>query len=40
MTIIVDVDLNQLKDLHYNGSVRTMSDRRKDLYQLKLINNN
>lgn len=36
MTLIVDVDLNLLKDLHYNGSVRTMSDRRKDLYELKL----
>lgn len=36
MTIIVDVDLNLLKDLHYNGSVRTMTDRRKDLYELKL----
>ncbi|HTO15496.1 MAG TPA: bifunctional GNAT family N-acetyltransferase/carbon-nitrogen hydrolase family protein [Edaphocola sp.] len=37
MTLIVDVDLNLLKDLHYNGSVRTMADRRKDLYELKLI---
>lgn len=36
MTLIVDVDLNLLKDLHYNGSVRTMTDRRKDLYELKL----
>ena len=36
MTIIVDVDLNLLKDLHYNGSVRTMTDRRKDLYELKI----
>lgn len=36
MTIIADVDLMLLKDLHYNGSVRTMSDRRKDLYEVRL----
>ncbi len=36
MTLIVDVDLNLLKDLHHNGSVRTMSDRRKDLYEITL----
>lgn len=36
MTIIADVDLMLLKDLHYNGSVRTMTDRRKDLYEVKL----
>ncbi len=35
MTLIVDVDLNLLKDLHYHGAVRTMSDRRKDLYDVK-----
>lgn len=35
MTLIVDVDINLLKELHQNGSVRTMKDRRKDLYQLK-----
>ena len=34
MTLIVDVDLNLLKDLHYNGAVRTMTDRRKDLYEV------
>ncbi|WP_018674508.1 bifunctional GNAT family N-acetyltransferase/carbon-nitrogen hydrolase family protein [Riemerella columbina] len=32
MTLIVDVDLNLLKDLHHNGAVKTLSDRRKDLY--------
>ncbi len=32
MTLIVDVDLNLLKELHHYGAVRTMSDRRKDLY--------
>jgi hypothetical protein len=29
MTLIVDVDLNLLKDLHYNGSVQVLKDRRK-----------
>ena len=36
MTLIVDVDLNLLKELHHNGAVRTMSDRRKDLYHVGL----
>lgn len=36
MTLIVDVDLNLLKDLHHNGSVQVMSDRRKDLYETYL----
>lgn len=40
MTLIVDVDLNLLKDLHYNGAVRTMSDRRKDLYEVKDLKEN
>ncbi|PZU82976.1 MAG: carbon-nitrogen hydrolase [Chryseobacterium sp.] len=40
MTIIVDVDLNLLKELHYNGSVKTMSDRRQDLYDVILRNQN
>jgi len=35
MTLIVDVDINLLKELHEHGSVRTMKDRRHDLYQLK-----
>ena len=35
MTLIVDVDLNLLKDLHHNGTVRTMLDRRSDLYEIK-----
>ncbi|MEO8210793.1 MAG: bifunctional GNAT family N-acetyltransferase/carbon-nitrogen hydrolase family protein [bacterium] len=34
MTLIVDVDLDLIKDLHYHGSVRTLADRRKDLYTL------
>ncbi|TVQ81268.1 MAG: carbon-nitrogen hydrolase, partial [Flavobacteriales bacterium] len=37
MTLIVDVDLDSLKELHAGGSVRTMLDRRNDLYQLKEI---
>lgn len=38
MTLIVDVDLNLLKDLHYNGAVQTMTDRRKDLYEINDLN--
>jgi predicted amidohydrolase/GNAT superfamily N-acetyltransferase len=34
MTLIVDVDLNLLKELHTHGSVRTLKDRRKDLYEI------
>jgi hypothetical protein len=34
MTLIVDVDINLLKELHEHGSV-TMKDRRHDLYSLK-----
>lgn len=37
MTLIVDVDLDLLKELHSYGSVRTMKDRRTDLYELKYI---
>lgn len=40
MTIIVDVDLNLLKELHYNGSVKTLTDRRQDLYDVILRNQN
>lgn len=36
MTLIVDVDLDALKELHTYGSVRILKDRRKDLYELKL----
>ncbi len=35
MTLIVDVDLNLLKELHEHGSVRIKKDRRLDLYSLK-----
>jgi predicted amidohydrolase/ribosomal protein S18 acetylase RimI-like enzyme len=34
MTLIVDVDLDDLKDLHNHGSVRNLQQRRKDLYSL------
>lgn len=37
MTLIVDVDINLLKELHEHGSVNTMKDRRHDLYQLKKL---
>ncbi|MCB1099171.1 MAG: bifunctional GNAT family N-acetyltransferase/carbon-nitrogen hydrolase family protein [Verrucomicrobiales bacterium] len=35
MTLIVDVDLDDLKDLHSHGSVRNLQQRRQDLYTLK-----
>lgn len=34
MTLIVDVDLNPLKDLHHFGSVQNIVDRRTDLYDI------
>lgn len=37
MTLIVDVDLNLLKELHEHGSVRTLKDRRTDLYEIKKL---
>lgn len=37
MTLIVDVDIDLLKELHVHGSVNTMNDRRNDLYQLKKL---
>lgn len=38
MLLIVDVDLDALKELHTHGSVHTMKDRRHDVYQLSLVN--
>jgi len=38
MTLIVDVDLKLLKELHHYGSVKTMRDRRTDLYEIKRLN--
>jgi len=37
MTLIVDIDINLLKELHEHGSVKTMKDRRTDLYSLKKL---
>jgi predicted amidohydrolase/ribosomal protein S18 acetylase RimI-like enzyme len=34
MTIVADVDLDLLKELHNHGSVKTLADRRNDLYQI------
>ena len=34
-TLLVDVDLDLLKELHNFGSVRNLKDRRKDLYSVK-----
>ncbi len=36
MTVIADVNLELLKELHNFGSVQTLKDRRKDLYELRL----
>ncbi len=35
MMLVVDVNLDLLKELRYKGTVRNMHDRRKDLYTLK-----
>lgn len=40
MTLIVDVDLNQLKELHHYGAVQNLKDRRTDLFELKLRSKN
>jgi predicted amidohydrolase/GNAT superfamily N-acetyltransferase len=37
MVLIVDVDLDLLKEIHEFGSVRTKKDRRTDLYDIKLL---
>lgn len=37
MTLIADVDLDLLKELHSHGSVQTLKDRRTDLYLLKKV---
>lgn len=34
MTLLVDVDLDMLKELHSHGSVKNLLDRRQDIYQL------
>ncbi|MCC5946695.1 MAG: bifunctional GNAT family N-acetyltransferase/carbon-nitrogen hydrolase family protein [Bernardetiaceae bacterium] len=37
MTMIADVNLDLLKELHQHGSVRNLKDRRKDIYRLDWI---
>lgn len=37
MTLVADVDLDLLKELHTQGTVRNLKDRRKDLYRLKWV---
>jgi predicted amidohydrolase/GNAT superfamily N-acetyltransferase len=37
-TLIADVDLDLLRELHEHGSVRTMKDRRHDLYEVRKKN--
>ncbi len=38
MMLIVDVDLHLLDELHHYGSVRILKDRRQDLYEVRLLN--
>ncbi len=38
MTLIADVDINPLLELHNFGSVRNLKDRRNDVYELKIKN--
>ncbi len=37
MVLISDVDLSLLDELHTYGSVRNLSDRRTDIYELKYL---
>src|SRR5690606_16924090 len=37
MVVVVDVDLNLLKEVHQYGTVKNLLDRRKDLYQVSLL---
>ncbi|HKK79972.1 MAG TPA: nitrilase-related carbon-nitrogen hydrolase, partial [Phaeodactylibacter sp.] len=39
MTVIADVNLELLKELHEYGSVNTLKDRRRDLYEVRLKRN-
>jgi predicted amidohydrolase/GNAT superfamily N-acetyltransferase len=38
MLLIVDVNIDSLKELHSHGSVNTLKDRRHDVYRLSLVN--
>ncbi|HPM32420.1 MAG TPA: carbon-nitrogen hydrolase family protein [Chryseolinea sp.] len=40
MVLIVDVDMELLKELNHKGSVKNLRDRRKDIYQLGYIKKN
>ena len=37
MILIADVDIDLLRELHQFGSVRNLKDRRKDIYELKMV---
>jgi predicted amidohydrolase/GNAT superfamily N-acetyltransferase len=37
MVLVVDVDLHLLDELHHYGTVKTLTDRRSDLYKVKLL---
>ncbi|SDK95758.1 Predicted amidohydrolase [Pedobacter sp. ok626] len=37
MMLVVDVDLHLLDEIHHFGTVRILKDRRKDLYEVKLL---
>jgi len=37
MILIVDVEIDSLRELHEFGSVRNLKDRRKDMFSLKKI---
>ncbi len=37
MVLVVDVDLHLLDELHHFGTVKIMKDRRKDLYEVRLL---
>lgn len=39
MMLVVDVDLHLLDELHHFGTVKVLKDRRKDLYEVKLLKN-
>ncbi len=38
MVLMVDVDMELLKELNHKGAVKNLKDRRKDLYRLEFIN--
>lgn len=40
MILIADLDIDLLRELNQFGSVRNLKDRRKDIYELKMINKN